>query len=657
MKKKYLEFRNSWLLMAGVFMLSFTNAFGQAVVTQTFGFTGAAQTFIAPYCVGQVTIEVWGAEGGGSAISGNSSSGLGGKGGYSIGALTVSGGEVLNIYVGGYGASASLGLAPGGWNGGGSGYASDVSEPGNGGGGATDVRLNGNAFNNRIIVAGGGGGGGEDAGDTYGNGGGLSGVGYSGYDGSQTAPGAGGALGIGGDTGFGDGGGGGGGYYGGGTLYQTSIGADTQGGGGGSGYIGGVQNGNTIDGTLSMPNPSGGTMTGRSGNGFVRITYVSSGSAVAATTTSNTICSGQNAALTASSVVSYTWLPAGNFPGSTQQTINVNPTSSVTYTVEGTNATGCISKAFITITVNPLPTLDAAVNPTVPCVGGTTTLTASGANTYTWTGLSSSAPSVTVNPTITTSYNFSGTNQYGCVSSTVVAVNVNTNLLNISPNVSICAGSAATITAGNALTYTWSTGNRYATTYVNPSSTTVYTASGTDIHNCLITNTVEVTVNPKPNVTANASQTLICMGETVDLTAGGANTYVWSGNAGTTDKITVTLPYDVVYSYTVTGTGANGCKNTATVSVVSSKCSGLNSISGIIAGTRIYPNPSNGNITIEMQAGANSIQVMDLSGRVVLSKETEETTLNMSLENLAAGVYYFKVKSAEEVETIKVVKH
>ena len=42
---------------------------------------------------------------------------------------------------------------------------------------------------------------------------------------------------------------------------------------GGSGYIGGVSNGSTIAGNASMPNPDGGTMTGREGNGLVIISW------------------------------------------------------------------------------------------------------------------------------------------------------------------------------------------------------------------------------------------------------------------------------------------------------------------------------------------------------------------------------------------------
>lgn len=247
---------------------------------------------------GYYKLETWGAEGGGSRLSSNSNSGLGGKGGYSIGYVNLDAGDTLYIYVGGYGESSTSGDAFGGFNGGGSGYASSSSEPGNGGGGASDIRIGQNSLYARVIVAGGGGGGGEDSGDSYGAGGGLTGT-NSYRPGTQISAGTNGAFGIGADTGFADGGAGGGGWYGGGTTNSTSIGSDSEGGGGGSGWIytesnfNSWQSGNSTDaakwlldskyylsnadtlaGNTTFSSPTGTNETGHAGNGYVRITYI-----------------------------------------------------------------------------------------------------------------------------------------------------------------------------------------------------------------------------------------------------------------------------------------------------------------------------------------------------------------------------------------------
>ena len=251
--------------------------------TQTFSYTGSQQTFTIPGGVTSITIKAWGAQGGDGGPTGPS---IGGKGGYSTGDLSVNAGETINIYVGGEGVDYVM-QGSGGWNGGGDTNATsnDNKRPGTGGG-ASDVRYNGTSYSNRVIVAGGGGGAGGWQGNGLSHGG--AGGGSTGEDGdnkwyngdgkggTQSAGGAGGANNTGSPGGLGyggrgkgtshGGGGGGGGYYGGG-------GGRVDAGGGGSGYIGGVSSATTIAGNASMPNPDGGTMTGREGNGLVIISW------------------------------------------------------------------------------------------------------------------------------------------------------------------------------------------------------------------------------------------------------------------------------------------------------------------------------------------------------------------------------------------------
>ena len=241
-----------------------------------FDYTGNVQSIeLLP---GKYKLEVWGAEGGGRRLSGNSASGLGGLGGYATGILRLNYKTTLFVYVGGYGKSSNSGIAYGGWNGGGNGYASSSGEPGNGGGGGTDIRTSSSLYS-RIIVAGGGGGGGEDSGDAYGHGGDTTGTSNY-YPGTQASAGSGGGFGYGGSTGNGDGGGGGGGWYGGGTISSASIGSDTQGGGGGSGYVYTELTASNypncqLDSSYYLESTKMSTGV-RTGNGFAKITLLES---------------------------------------------------------------------------------------------------------------------------------------------------------------------------------------------------------------------------------------------------------------------------------------------------------------------------------------------------------------------------------------------
>ncbi len=77
------------------------------------------------------------------------------------------------------------------------------------------------------------------------------------------------------------------------------------------------------------------------------------------------------------------------------------------------------------------------------------------------------------------------------------------------------------------------------------------------------TNTITTTVFTLPNVTANASANPICEGDGVTLTGGGAVSYSW--DKGVADGVEF-FPASTD-TYTVIGTDANGCHNSAQITV------------------------------------------------------------------------------------------
>ena len=131
---------------------------------------------------------------------------------------------------------------------------------------------------------------------------------------------------------------------------------------------------------------------------------------------SATICVGATASITASGASTYTW----NF-GATGATIIPSPTVTTTYTVTGSTAANCKSKSTATVKVNTLPLLSITVGSVSVCIGGTTTLTANGANTYTWsTGVMGSM--ITVQPTTTTNYTVTGMDANNCMNTDTLSI-------------------------------------------------------------------------------------------------------------------------------------------------------------------------------------------------------------------------------------------
>lgn len=268
-----------------------------------------------------------------------------------------------------------------------------------------------------------------------------------------------------------------------------------------------------------------------------------------------TICVGQSTTLTATGGATYSWnngLGAGNG-------FSVSPAVTTTYTVTGTDAGGCVGTDAMTVTVNPLPTINAGADQTI-CAGTSITLTATGGSTYSWNNGVTQGVSFT--PAATTTYTVTGTSAAGCTNTDQVLVTVNPlPLTNAGADQTVCAGTSVTLTATGASTYSWNNGVSQGVAFT-PASTQTYTVTGTSAAGCIATDQVVVTVNPLPAVNAGADQT-ICVGASVTLTASGASTYSWTG--GVTQGVAFTPAS--TQTYTVTGTDVNGCINTDQVVV------------------------------------------------------------------------------------------
>jgi len=266
---------------------------------------------------------------------------------------------------------------------------------------------------------------------------------------------------------------------------------------------------------------------------------------------------------------SYHWSPTAgiNFANVNSPTTSITATTpgvyTLTWNVTSTYGVTCTDQVVITF---DKPTVTASASPAAICNGATSVLTASGANTYSWSHSLGSGSSKTVSPTGTTTYTVTGTSGVGCSNTATVTVTVNstpTISVTASPT-SICVGGTSVLTASGASTYSWSTGGSTASITVAPTGNTTYTVTGSSGVGCSNTATVTVTVNSTPTISITASPTSICVGGTSVLTASGASTYSWS-TGGSTASITVTPSVTTIY--TVTGTTNDGCTGTASVTI------------------------------------------------------------------------------------------
>jgi len=349
---------------------------------------------------------------------------------------------------------------------------------------------------------------------------------------------------------------------------------------GGSGtYSYSIDNGTSFQNNANFTSVAPGTynvLVNTGGNGCSYTETVTVGATPQETITvgtNQTICVGENATISASGTGSIEWFEGVNSIG-TGTSITVTPTTTTTYDAVLTDANSCEDTNQIVVTVNALPIVNAGSDQT-SCAGTSVTLSATGASTYSWTGLGAGASQI-VNPTTTTVYEVTGTDANGCVNTDQVTINVNAlPTVNAGTDATICSGDNTTLTATGASSYTWNNGlGAGATHSVSPTTTTTYEVTGTDGNNCTNTATVQVTVNPidDPTFTFNDyCEVAPSNGPTNIATPGGTFTFnpvptdgaTIDGNTGEISNGVTGATYTV--EYTTNGTCPSSSTETVTV--------------------------------------------------------------------------------------------
>jgi len=290
-----------------------------------------------------------------------------------------------------------------------------------------------------------------------------------------------------------------------------------------------------------------------------------------------TICDGACAQLNASGGTSYTWSPTTGLSNPNIANPTACPTVTTTYVVTGTDANNCTNTDTVVVTVSPLPTANAG-NDTTICIGDSVQLNATGGTSYTWTPSGSLTNPNIANPiafpNTTTTYVVTVTDGLGCIDTDTVIVTVaSLPVITITNDTTICDGACVQLNATGGTSYSWSpttglSNPNIANPIVCPTVNTTYVVTVSNAANCTATDSVIITINPLPTITAS-NDTTICDGACAQLNATGGTSYVWSPSTGLSDS-TISNPTACVTSqttYMVTGTDANSCVNTDTVTV------------------------------------------------------------------------------------------
>lgn len=301
-------------------------------------------------------------------------------------------------------------------------------------------------------------------------------------------------------------------------------------------------------------------------------------------------------------ITSFTW---GALPAAPAVVFNPNPSTAPngttavtwpqagTYTVIvlGSTCPTCVASAtaITTVTVQTVLTITVAPLTQTVCPNTNATITASGANTYTWS--INAGPVIGTGSNVVVTSSVPGTSVYAvqgelgmCLSNSVLATVVYSNApfpMTITPSsFTVCPTSAVTMTANGATNYTWMipgnptlmpTGSIITDIPLNQTplpASNIYTVIG-DNGGCTSTQTVEIFVGNVPfTMTVLPTSATICATQSIILTASGANNYTWTPSASLSSSVgnVVTASPSVTTTYNLLGE-LNGCTSNMPVTV------------------------------------------------------------------------------------------
>ena len=347
-------------------------------------------------------------------------------------------------------------------------------------------------------------------------------------------------------------------------------------------------------------------------------------------------------------------------------TAAISGVSGGVYTIDVTDASGCVSSDAVTINEpSALVMVTTATQASCGSADGSATVSVTGGATpyaYLWsdpngqttttaTGLSSGGYTVTV------------TDGSGCSNQASITItSANGPSVTLATTDVNCAGdsdglAAATVQGGvSPYNYQWDDPTNQNTAVATNLPAGTYNLTVTDANGCLVVESATVaSLNPAPSVDLGPD-TIFCSGEMVTFDAGSSfASYSWSGNS-VGQTLTVSEPGTVW----VVVTDVNGCMASDTAQADTTTCVGIYELNapGIVS---VFPNPTRGAFNVSFSgvpAGAMQADVLNNFGQVVhtqlLQVAGDGHHERMAL-NLPAGVYHLRLTGSDAIYLKRVV--
>lgn len=360
-------------------------------------------------------------------------------------------------------------------------------------------------------------------------------------------------------------------------------------------------------------------------------------------------CGGDSVTLTGSSGGTSQWYFNGNpIVGANTNTYTTNVAG--VYNMTKTNLNGCTDSAATGINLVSVANPVVALGNDGAFCGSTVLNAANSGATYLWNDNSAQQ---TLTATTSGTYFVVVTDSNGCSGSDSISVTINDfPVVNLGADTALCGGSI-TMNAGNqGATFLWNDNSTAQT--LNASSSGIYFVTVTDSNVCSTTDSIQITVNALPVLTLSATSTNVCFDDadvTLNATPVGGT---FSGPGVTGNLFTPSLAGNgtqtVIYSFTDT----NSCSASTTLNITVSACVGIEENKSVPF--TMYPNPSNGNVTLNLNYNNSVVEVVDVLGNTISSQRYNNAgQVQLNMNGAADGIYFVRVTSGNEESVQKLI--
>ncbi len=339
-------------------------------------------------------------------------------------------------------------------------------------------------------------------------------------------------------------------------------------------------------------------------------------------------------------------------------------TTTVTYTATDASGNVAVCSFDVSITNNLTITVDSLHHPTCfDSLNGQAFITVTGGTSgfmfdWDYDGIGDNDDMEDQNGLGDGSYNVTVTDANGCTvlsMATLIqptAISVTSNITNV-----LCYGdSSGTATLNSSggtgtLVEGWGLNDPMSL----PEGTFIYVI--TDSNGCVYTDSVMISQPDSLQLNATSTDELLGNDGTIDLTViGGIGPfdYDWDNDGTGDNDDTEDLSGLTSGNYTVIVYDDNGCSDTLSIDVGSQV--GVNDINKL--SFKLYPNPSTGEFTIELNERfeiGSTVQVLSTVGQLMYQQKINAQTTQLNLGDMAKGVYFVRLNNGENYESIRLV--